>query len=392
MIERLALRSERAELTHETGHQEAGQKIDRHREGDPLRFRRIAEDLCAVGRGEGVRDRHEDRRTERAGAPEAEAAGDHEEDADDVRRPVGVIGEEKDRVRDDEQIDGEDELRDLRGMADEALRAKQHSDESRLREQQRAEEDDMLNTDVREEGTERERDHRAADARPVERAFELDELVGGDRRRCHYAVSAASAARARSGSSKRSASPFRCVAGRTRYATTRAAMFGSMSRPSRCICRNSSARGKSAVESRRMRSCISVSRWPGSYAVTVTPVPSSSSASARVSCTTPAFAAPYAESPALGRVDWPEEMFTMRPLPRSSIPGSTMRIGRYVPPTLIEMLRSQSAGSDRASWTTGSIMPAAFTRIVAGPTHRSVASTRSWTWRSSETSAVCARA
>ena len=98
MIERLALRSERAELTHETGHQEAGQKIDRHREGDPLRFRRIAEDLCAVGRGEGVRDRHEDRRTERAGAPEAEAAGDHEEDADDVRRPVGVIGEEKDRV------------------------------------------------------------------------------------------------------------------------------------------------------------------------------------------------------------------------------------------------------------------------------------------------------
>src|SRR5881396_2219123 len=94
-------------------------------------------------------------------------------------------------------------------MADEALRAKQHSDESRLREQQRAEEDDMLNTDVREEGTERERDHRAADARPVERAFESDELVGGDRRRCHYAVSAASAARARSGSSKRLAVPLR---------------------------------------------------------------------------------------------------------------------------------------------------------------------------------------
>ena len=47
-------------------------------------------------------------------------------------------------------------------------------------------------------------------------------------------------------------------------------------------------------------------------------------------------------------------MFTMRPNPRSSIPGSTARSGRYVPPTLIAMLRSQSAGSERASGAIGS--------------------------------------
>ncbi len=98
-----------------------------------------------------------------------------------------------------------------------------------------------------------------------------------------------------------------------------------------------------------------------------------------MSCTTAAFAAEYAVQPALGRVAEPDEMFTMRPKPRSSIPGSRARIGRYAPPTLMEMLRSHSAGSERASGAMGSTMPAQFTRIDAGPTQRAVASASSCT-------------
>ena len=118
---------------------------------------------------------------------------------------------------------------------------------------------------------------------------------------------------------------------------------------------------------------------PGLNAHAVTPLPSISSARLRVSCTTAAFADEYAVQPALGRVAEPDEMFTMRPKPRSSIPGSTARTGRYVPPTLIAMLRSQSAGSERASGAIGSTMPAQLTRIEAGPTQRAVASASSWT-------------
>ena len=73
---------------------------------------------------------------------------------------------------------------------------------------------------------------------------------------------------------------------------------------------------------------MSVSIAPGLNAQAVTPVPSTSSARLRVSCTTADFAAEYAVHPALGRVAEPEEMLTMRPTPRSSMPGNTARIGR----------------------------------------------------------------
>src|SRR5438132_1344528 len=56
------------------------------------------------------------------------------------------------------------------------------------------------------------------------------------------------------------------------------------------------------------------------------------------------------------------------------------------------MLRNHSAASERASGAIGSTIPAQFTRIDAGPTHRAVASARSCTCRSSATSAVCASA
>src|SRR5947208_1690843 len=54
-------------------------------------------------------------------------------------------------------------------------------------------------------------------------------------------------------------------------------------------------------------------------------------------------------------------------------------VTRYVPPTLIATLRSHSAAFERASGTIGSTIPALFTRIVAGPTRRSVARTSSCT-------------
>src|SRR6185503_6068334 len=207
-----------------------------------------------------------------------------------------------------------------------------------------------------------------------------------------YPGRALSTARRNSSSSYWSACPFFSVLGSARYAIARAGAFGSTSRPSFARARYSSARGKSVVATRRIRSCIAVSIPPGLIADAVTPVPSSSSARLRVICTTAAFAAEYAVQPELGRVAEPEEMLTMRPKPRSSIPGSTTRTGRYVPPTLIAMLRSHSAGSDLERGAIGSTMPAQFTRIDAGPTQRAVASPRSWTWRSSATSAVCASA
>src|SRR6266568_3368471 len=173
-------------------------------------------------------------------------------------------------------------------MALERTGAQQVGDEDRLPEQQRAEQHDVRDADVREERAEEERDRRATDAREVEGPFETQQLRRADRLGLgHYPGSAAVTARSRSASPWLNACPFRCVDGSARYATARAALFGSMSRPSRSICRNS---------------------------------------------------------------------------------------------------------SERASGATGSTMPALFTRIVAGPTQRSVASTSSCTWRSSETSAVCASA
>src|SRR6266568_1239760 len=199
-------------------------------------------------------------------------------------------------------------------MALERTGAQQVGDEDRLPEQQRAEQHDVRDADVREERAEEERDRRATDAREVEGPFETQQLRRADRLGLgHYPGSAAVTARSRSASPWLNACPLRCVSGSTRYATVRAALFGSMSRPSRSICRNSSARGKSLVSRRRMRSCITVSIAPGSYAHAVTPVPSISRPRLRVICTTPALPAEYAVQPGLGRVADPDEMFTIRP-------------------------------------------------------------------------------
>ena len=116
---------------------------------------------------------------------EAEAAGDDHQQADDVCRPVRVIREQDDRVRDQEQIDREDETRDRLRAAAEASGAKKEGHEHGLPDEQHAEEHDVRETDIRKERAEHERDRGAADPCAVEGRFEALELDGADRGNGH---------------------------------------------------------------------------------------------------------------------------------------------------------------------------------------------------------------
>src|SRR6187200_478635 len=171
----------------------------------------------------------------------------------------------------------------------------------------------------------------------------------------------------------------------TSHETSAASSSG---RPRRRIGMSDTSRSRT---SGAVSAFIGVSNTAGATELTMTPVVASSLARALVSAITAAFDAEYALRFGLPSLPAIDARLTIRPQPRSTMPGTTARHRWKVPSTLTSKVRRHSSSDSSQSGRFGPTTPALLTRTSTVPTAATARSTCSVSATSTRWSAPSAR-
>src|SRR5258706_4150787 len=178
MFERLALVAQRPELAEQAGHKEPREQIDRDREHETVRLRDEAEARRTVESDAHVGRSHEYRRRDRTAARETKPTRYHEEHADEIRAPVRIGCEHQDRVGDHDEVHAEHDARAELRVAPVPPGPHEYRDERGVRDEREAKQENVPQTELREERSEQKGERGSAEPRQIERLLEALELHG----------------------------------------------------------------------------------------------------------------------------------------------------------------------------------------------------------------------